>query len=66
MKNHTEVKVKEYPPCDICGAPACYDAKSKLGPWGYFCSLHFHTDTWGKLGLGLGQRLIVEKIEDVQ
>jgi hypothetical protein len=60
MKNHTEVKVKELPKCDVCGQPASYDAKSKYGPWGYFCPHHFQSETWGKLGLGLGQRLIVE------
>jgi hypothetical protein len=58
MKNHTEVRVKTHPPCDICGAPAYFDAKSKDGRWGYFCPMHFQSHTWGKLGLGMGQRLI--------
>lgn len=61
MKKHTEVFVKQYPACDICGEPAHYDAKSKQGPWGYFCQKHFVSHTWGKLGLGLGQKLILSQ-----
>jgi hypothetical protein len=48
---------KELPPCDFCGAPACYDAKSKQGPWFYGCEADFATYGIG-LGVGLGQRLV--------
>lgn len=57
MRKFEEVQVNHYPPCDICGEPAQYDAKSIYGPWGYFCSFHFQTETFGKLGLGFGQKL---------
>lgn len=63
MRDHTTVEVKEYPKCDICGKPAYYDAKSRQGPWGYFCTDHFISHTWGKVGLGLGQRLILRQGE---
>lgn len=47
------------PACDLCGAPARYDAKTKQGPWGYLCQDDFENHGIG-LGTGLGQELIVE------
>ena len=48
----------ETPKCDLCqdGTEAVYDAKTKMGPWGYLCQAHF--DKYGVgLGLGKGQKL---------
>lgn len=57
----TEVKVATLPPCDVCqdGTPAQYDAKTNGGPWAYLCDPHFVSLTNGRLGTGLGQRLVV-------
>lgn len=57
--NHTTAKVARYPDCDVCGREAHYDAKSLQGPWGNFCDYCFPIYTNGKLGLGIGQRLVV-------
>jgi len=55
---HTTTVVQSRPPCDICGEPAQYDAKTKHGPWGWLCQADFDKLGVG-LGLGLGQKLIV-------
>jgi NAD-dependent SIR2 family protein deacetylase len=57
---HTQAVVLELPRCDICqdSTEASYDAKTWLGPWAYLCELHFRTHAPGKLGLGVGQRLV--------
>jgi len=64
MNNNTEVKIDQTPLCDLCPPfnpnPAKYDAKTKFtGQWGYLCEKHFKSHGIG-LGLGLGQKLIVE------
>ena len=64
-KDVTTAEVLKLPPCDFCkrwerDRQAQYDGKTTLGPWGYMCQEHF--DEYGTgLGLGVGQRLIVEK-----
>jgi len=60
MEKYTFVRVPELPKCDICGEPAHYDAASLDGRWGYFCQQHFNSHTRGKLGLGVGQKLILD------
>lgn len=62
MKNYTEVKVYNTKYCDLCQVigkttVALYDAKTKMGPWGYLCKTHFQEQGIG-LGLGKGQKLI--------
>jgi len=62
--------VSELPNCDFCmiggvTEPAEYDGKTKQGPWGYMCQQHF--DQYGVgLGLGLGQKLVLESPEPAQ
>lgn len=66
-KNGTEVEVSKLPDCDVCkinagkATPAAYDARTHFGQWGYLCEEHFGTHTSGKLGTGIGQRLILAK-----
>jgi hypothetical protein len=38
------------PACDLCGKDAVVDGKTRRGPWGYLCPLHFY-----ELGTGLGE-----------
>lgn len=58
---HTTVVVANLPPCDFDPdhGPAYADAKTKMGPWGFVCKDCFDQRCIG-LGLGLGQRLILE------
>lgn len=52
--------VEQIPGCNICEAPAKYDAKTQMGPWAYLCQDHF--EKYGiQLGIGWGQRLEVRK-----
>lgn len=44
--------------CDVDGI--LYDAKSKFGPWGVFCSDCFPKYTFGNLGTGWGQKYILD------
>lgn len=37
------VKRIKLPNCDICGAPACYDAPTHTGQWANLCEQHFET-----------------------
>lgn len=62
MQKHTRVEVDRIPPCDLCsdGTPAQYDAKTRSGPWGNLCDLHFRREGIG-LGLGRGQMLVLSK-----
>jgi len=64
MADLTEVTVPELPECDIhkqyvAGVPALYDGKTVHGPWAYMCQPCFDALGVG-LGLGKGQRLIVQ------
>ena len=49
--------------CDFCDKDAESDAATnyygRKGPWAYFCEDHFQTHSIGRLGLGLGQRLVI-------
>lgn len=70
MNDLTEVKVATLPFCDIhkyygdgTEVLAAYDGRTVSGQWGYMCEEHF--PEWGVgLGLGKGQRLILEGSED--
>lgn len=60
MSNHTSslsVRVASIA-CDIChkSEPVMYDARSRQGPWGFFCTEHFHEYCYGTLGTGCGQK----------
>ena len=62
---HAEVKVTVLPNCDLClmslnvERTAAYDGATKGGPWAYMCEAHFKSNGVG-LGIGRGQRLVVE------
>lgn len=51
--------------CDVCKfehnqeVTAEYDARMLNGQWANLCEIHFESRTGGKLGTGMGQRLIV-------
>ena len=51
--------------CDVCKyeskteVEAEYDARMLNGQWANLCGIHFDSRTGGKLGTGIGQRLIV-------
>ncbi len=62
--------VSEFPDCDICKIegkeppePAEYDAMSTYGSWGYMCEPHYQTHGVKPLGLGRGQKLVLETPE---
>lgn len=57
---HKSVKVDYLPKCDFCDSEAGYDGKTNTGPWANMCSNHFKQHGVG-LGLGKGQKLILEK-----
>lgn len=70
MKNtDTVAHVDKLPYCDLHKAKgqfvvARYDAKTLpmslgRGSWGYLCEEHFQSSTSGKLGMGVGQELVV-------
>jgi hypothetical protein len=66
--NGTEAVVAVLPDCDICkydlhklGVPAAYDGKTNRGPWAYMCEKHFKSDGLGRLGTGIGQKLVLDK-----
>ncbi len=54
-----EAKVSVLPKCDLCQNTASYDARTKMGPWGYLCEDCFEKVGPSKLGTGYGQRLIL-------
>jgi hypothetical protein len=65
----TEVVVSEFPDCDGhlqhfgTRVPAAYDAETNLpgNPWGFLCEdCYAQLGTGHGLGLGLGQRLVLE------
>lgn len=43
--------------CDICGAKATIDGKTKFGPWAYMCTECHKRDGVG-FGIGKGQKLV--------
>lgn len=54
----TEVVMVHKVACGLCDDPnAEYDAKLQSGPWAYLCKKCFNKYA-GRLGTGLGQRLI--------
>jgi hypothetical protein len=66
----TKTYMTHIPWCDFCKyfehkyVSAKYDGKTKRGPWAYMCKKHFgahHIN--GRLGLGLGQQLILRPAE---
>jgi len=67
-KSGTEVTVAKLPNCDVCvhvehrhnPNVAAYDAKLKGGSWGYTCEEHKDWMMYPELGLGKGQRLILD------
>jgi hypothetical protein len=58
-KDWTVAEMATLPKCDFCADVAKYDAASKSGSWAYFCEEHFVIHTHQKLGLGLGQKLVL-------
>jgi len=52
----TRVFVSTFPPCDVCGEEAHYDAKTWEGSWMKLCDEHFRELGIG-LGAGRGQKL---------
>ena len=64
MSDHTVAEVSSLPDCDFCkrigrSTPAAYDGATRFGPWAFMCLYHFNSFGVG-LGLGRGQRLLVE------
>jgi len=60
-KDWTVAEVASIPQCDMCNTgPAVVDAGTRNGPWAYMCNSCWHLDgrAPGKLGAGIGQRLI--------
>jgi len=55
----TTAEVIKLPMCDFCGHQAAYDAKTVHGPWAFMCRRDFELYGPGKLGLGIGQKLVV-------
>ena len=63
----TTARVPKLPECDLCKdsdifttpEDAQYDGRTRSGIWAFMCARHFETDGIG-LGLGKGQRLIIE------
>ena len=50
----------QLPKCDLCDKTAEYDARTKSGPWAYLCPDHWSSETYGQLGTGYGQKLMVK------
>lgn len=58
-RTSTTATVARIPSCDFCKAPAKFDSKMRdRSSWAYMCEPHWHILGIGRLGLGLGQRLI--------
>lgn len=56
---HKKAHVARLPKCDFCDSPAKYDAVTLMGPWANMCPAHFKMHSLGRLGLGVGQELIL-------
>lgn len=59
IKKHEAVIVTAEKSCDFCGGTATVDGKTASGPWANMCDRDFENYGVG-LGLGKGQRLIVQ------
>lgn len=59
----TKAEVASLPSCNFCRQIADFDAKITLpaykGIWSYMCRLHWEDMTDQKLGLGIGQKLVL-------
>jgi hypothetical protein len=68
-KDWTIAEVSKIPNCDLCKKmgrgenPASYDGaiRTNGNPWAFMCEECWTLFGTGKLGLGLGQRLVLEK-----
>tara|TARA_R110000824_G_C14726661_1_gene625776 strand:- start:204 stop:506 length:303 start_codon:yes stop_codon:yes gene_type:complete len=59
-KDWAATEMAALPKCDFCDDVAAYDAKVKNhSSWAYFCEKHFISHSHQKLGLGLGQKLVL-------
>lgn len=56
--------IDSFPDCDVCGEEekARYDSHTKMGAWGFLCESCFEKHGTG-LGLGIGQRLALRKVD---
>lgn len=59
----TEARVLDLPKCDFCKdtdtpSDAAYDGRTAWG-WAFMCESHWQEHGPGKVGLGIGQRLVV-------
>ena len=62
--NGTEARVHALPKCDFCKdtdttVEAAYDGRTPYG-WAYMCEAHWTEHGPGRVGLGNGQRLVVD------
>ncbi len=59
------VVVDKLPKCEVrsCSRLARYDARTKTGLWAELCDSHWRSLTHQRLGVGWGQRLVVEPEE---
>jgi len=57
--------IAEIPDCDFCPKSkpkkAKYDGQTRFGAWAYMCQKHWEFNGIGKLGMGLGQKLVLNK-----
>ncbi len=58
----TMVTVTEERTCNICHTRAAYDARTEFGPWAFLCDAHYEKIGTG-IGVGIGQRIVIEPIE---
>jgi len=62
--NWTTAEVIRLPKCDFCENDAEYDAQMQGHTmWANYCENHFRTNSIGRLGMGLGQKLILVREE---
>lgn len=62
--NWTTAEVIRLPKCDFCENDAEYDAQMQGHTmWANYCENHFKAHSIGRLGLGLGQKLILVREE---
>lgn len=59
--------VSSYPLCDICNEYARYDAKTGFhGRWAYLCPTCMRIYGPRQLGIGRGQKLVLQKPDSLQ